>query len=69
MPTYNKLILDTILQIIKSNGTALITRILSEDEYIKELSDLLELISVLARIRIHDTRRNQCKRKITPKYM
>lgn len=37
MPTYNKLIRDKIPQIIKSNGKTPTTRILPEDEYIKEL--------------------------------
>ncbi|OAK26735.1 phosphoribosyl-ATP pyrophosphohydrolase [Bacillus wiedmannii] len=37
MPTYNKLIRDKIPQIIKSNGKIPTTRILNEDEYIKEL--------------------------------
>ncbi|RAN91196.1 phosphoribosyl-ATP pyrophosphohydrolase [Bacillus sp. SRB_28] len=56
MPTYNKLIRNNIPQIIKSNGKTPTTRILPEDEYIKEiykktleeLSDLLELINALA---------------------
>ncbi|PEP71847.1 phosphoribosyl-ATP pyrophosphohydrolase [Bacillus wiedmannii] len=56
MPTYNKLIRNKIPQIIKSNGKTPITRILPEDEYIKEickktqeeLTDLLELINALA---------------------
>lgn len=56
MPTYNKLIRNKIPQIIKSNGKTPTTRILNEDEYIKELckktqeelSDLLELINALA---------------------
>ncbi|PGD70279.1 nucleoside triphosphate pyrophosphohydrolase [Bacillus wiedmannii] len=37
MPTYNKLIRNKIPQIIKANGKTPTTRILSEDEYIKEL--------------------------------
>lgn len=37
MSTYNKLIRNKIPQIIKSNGKTPITRILNEDEYIKEL--------------------------------
>lgn len=37
MPTYNKLIRNKIPQIIKTNGKTPITRILPEDEYIKEL--------------------------------
>ncbi|HDR7633473.1 TPA: nucleoside triphosphate pyrophosphohydrolase [Bacillus mycoides] len=37
MPTYNKLIRDKIPQIIKNNGKTSTTRILPEDEYIKEL--------------------------------
>lgn len=37
MPTYNKLIRNKIPQIIKSNGKTPTTRILPEDEYIKEL--------------------------------
>ncbi len=37
MPTYNKLIRNKIPQIIKANGKTPTTRILPEDEYIKEL--------------------------------
>ncbi|PFL61637.1 phosphoribosyl-ATP pyrophosphohydrolase [Bacillus cereus] len=37
MPTYNKLIRNKIPQIIKSNGKTPTTRILNEDEYIKEI--------------------------------
>ncbi|OJD58706.1 phosphoribosyl-ATP pyrophosphohydrolase [Bacillus sp. N35-10-4] len=37
MPTYNKLIRNKIPQIIKANGKTPTTRILSEDEYIKEI--------------------------------
>ncbi|QWI09766.1 nucleoside triphosphate pyrophosphohydrolase [Bacillus mycoides] len=37
MPTYNKLIRNKIPQIIKDNGKTPTTRILPEDEYIKEL--------------------------------
>ncbi|MCP9280755.1 nucleoside triphosphate pyrophosphohydrolase [Bacillus wiedmannii] len=37
MPTYNKLIRNKIPQIIKSNGKTPTTRILPEDEYIKEI--------------------------------
>ncbi|MGG0729586.1 nucleoside triphosphate pyrophosphohydrolase [Bacillus paramycoides] len=37
MPTYNKLVRDQIPQIIKANGKTPTTRILPEDEYIKEL--------------------------------
>ncbi|MCH4569956.1 nucleoside triphosphate pyrophosphohydrolase [Bacillus sp. ES1-5] len=37
MPTYNKLIRNKIPQIIKANGKAPKTRILPQDEYIKEL--------------------------------
>ncbi|AXO97068.1 nucleoside triphosphate pyrophosphohydrolase [Bacillus anthracis] len=37
MPTYNKLIRNKIPQIIKSNGKTPTTRILSQDEYIKEI--------------------------------
>ncbi|SDE48078.1 hypothetical protein SAMN04487767_12331 [Bacillus wiedmannii] len=37
MPTYNKLIRNKIPQIIKSNGKTPTTRILHEDEYIKEI--------------------------------
>jgi len=37
MPTHNKLIRNKIPQIIKTNGKTPITRILPEDEYIKEL--------------------------------
>ncbi|MGH1279354.1 nucleoside triphosphate pyrophosphohydrolase [Bacillus basilensis] len=37
MPTHNKLIRNKIPQIIKSNGKTLTTRILSQDEYIKEI--------------------------------
>lgn len=37
MPTYNKLIRNKIPQIIKSNGKTPTTRILLEDEYIKEI--------------------------------
>ncbi|WP_144656241.1 nucleoside triphosphate pyrophosphohydrolase [Bacillus tropicus] len=37
MPTYNKLIRNKIPQIIKNNGKTLTTRILPEDEYIKEI--------------------------------
>lgn len=37
MPTYNKLIRDKIPQIIKNNGKTPTTRILPEDEYIKEI--------------------------------
>ncbi|OUB84797.1 phosphoribosyl-ATP pyrophosphohydrolase [Bacillus thuringiensis serovar medellin] len=37
MPTYNKLIRNKIPQIIKSNEKTPTTRILNEDEYIKEL--------------------------------
>ncbi|HGG0587277.1 MULTISPECIES: nucleoside triphosphate pyrophosphohydrolase [Bacillus] len=37
MPTYNKLIRNKITQIIKSNGKTPTTRILPEEEYIKEL--------------------------------
>lgn len=37
MSTYNKLIRDKIPQIIKSNGKTPTTRILPEDEYIKEI--------------------------------
>ncbi|EEM85156.1 Phosphoribosyl-ATP pyrophosphohydrolase [Bacillus thuringiensis serovar huazhongensis BGSC 4BD1] len=72
MPTYNKLIRNKIPQIIEANGKTPTTRILPEEEYIKELckktqeelteyleadtkkhkleelSDLLELINVLA---------------------
>ncbi|MBK5486526.1 nucleoside triphosphate pyrophosphohydrolase [Bacillus sp. TH17] len=56
MPLHNKLIRDKIPQIIKNNGKTPTTRILPEDEYIKEickkteeeLSDLLELINALA---------------------
>ncbi|WP_088038952.1 nucleoside triphosphate pyrophosphohydrolase [Bacillus mycoides] len=56
MPLHNKLIREKIPQIIKNNGKTPTTRILPEDEYIKEickkteeeLSDLLELINALA---------------------
>ncbi|MGE7936519.1 nucleoside triphosphate pyrophosphohydrolase [Bacillus paramycoides] len=37
MPTYNKLIRDKIPQIIKDNGKTPTTRILNENEYIKEI--------------------------------
>lgn len=37
MPTYNKLIRNKIPKIIKSNGKTPTTRILPEDEYIKEI--------------------------------
>ena len=37
MPTYNKLIRNKIPQIIKSNGKTPTTRILPEEEYIKEI--------------------------------
>ncbi|MGH1054574.1 nucleoside triphosphate pyrophosphohydrolase [Bacillus paranthracis] len=37
MPTYNKLIRNKIPQIIKSNGKNPTTRILPQDEYIKEI--------------------------------
>ncbi|WP_088265646.1 nucleoside triphosphate pyrophosphohydrolase [Bacillus mycoides] len=37
MPTYNKLIRNKIPQIIKANGKTPKTRILPEDEYIKEI--------------------------------
>ncbi|MGS7464418.1 nucleoside triphosphate pyrophosphohydrolase [Bacillus paranthracis] len=37
MPTYNKLIRNKIPQIIKSNGKTPTTRILPQDEYIKEI--------------------------------
>lgn len=37
MPTYNKLIRNKIPQIIKANGKTATTRILPEEEYIKEL--------------------------------
>ncbi|PFZ49284.1 nucleoside triphosphate pyrophosphohydrolase [Bacillus wiedmannii] len=37
MPTYNKLIRNKIPQIIEANGKTLKTRILPEEEYIKEL--------------------------------
>lgn len=37
MPTYNKLIRNKIPKIIKSNGKTPTTRILPEEEYIKEL--------------------------------
>lgn len=37
MPTHNKLIRNKIPQIIKTNGKTPTTRILPEDEYIKEL--------------------------------
>lgn len=37
MPTYNKLIRNKIPQIIKSKGKTPTTRILPEDEYIKEI--------------------------------
>ncbi|EJS47840.1 hypothetical protein IC9_04476 [Bacillus toyonensis] len=37
MPPYNKLIRNKIPQIIKTNGKTPTTRILPEDEYIKEL--------------------------------
>lgn len=37
MPTYNKLIQNKIPQIIKSNGKTPTTRILPQDEYIKEI--------------------------------
>ncbi|MED1565604.1 nucleoside triphosphate pyrophosphohydrolase [Bacillus paramycoides] len=37
MPTYNKLIRNKIPQIIKNNGKTPTTRILTEDEYIKEI--------------------------------
>ncbi|MFA2809133.1 phosphoribosyl-ATP pyrophosphohydrolase [Bacillus mycoides] len=37
MPTYNKLIRNKIPQIIQANGKTPTTRILPEDEYIKEI--------------------------------
>ncbi|MDA1547404.1 nucleoside triphosphate pyrophosphohydrolase [Bacillus cereus group sp. TH253LC] len=37
MPTYNKLIRNKIPQIIKANGKTPTTRILPQDEYIKEI--------------------------------
>lgn len=37
MPTHNKLIRNKIPQIIKNNGKTPTTRILPEDEYIKEI--------------------------------
>lgn len=37
MPTYNKLIRNKIPQIIKNNGKTPTTRILPEEEYIKEI--------------------------------
>ncbi|AXY08019.1 hypothetical protein CUC43_14830 [Bacillus thuringiensis LM1212] len=40
MPTHNKLIRNKIPQIIKSNGKTPTTRILPEDEYIKEINNI-----------------------------
>jgi predicted house-cleaning noncanonical NTP pyrophosphatase (MazG superfamily) len=37
MPTYNKLVRDRIPEIITKNGESFNTRILTEEEYIKEL--------------------------------
>lgn len=37
MPTYNKLVRNKIPQIIKANGKTPATRILPEEEYIKEI--------------------------------
>ncbi len=37
MPTYNKLVRDRIPEIIEKNGESFNTRILTEEEYIKEL--------------------------------
>ncbi len=37
MPTYNKLVRNKIPQIIKNNGKTPTTRILPEEEYIKEI--------------------------------
>ncbi|HDR6267486.1 TPA: nucleoside triphosphate pyrophosphohydrolase [Bacillus cereus] len=37
MPTYNKLIRNKIPQIIEANGKTPTTKILSKDEYIKEI--------------------------------
>ncbi|MDA1817638.1 nucleoside triphosphate pyrophosphohydrolase [Bacillus cereus] len=37
MPTYNKLVRNKIPQIIKNNGKTPTTRILPQDEYIKEI--------------------------------
>jgi len=42
MPTYNKLIRNKIPQIIKANGKTPTTRILTEDEYIKEICQKTE---------------------------
>ncbi|CAM4306906.1 nucleoside triphosphate pyrophosphohydrolase [Bacillus paranthracis] len=42
MPTYNKLIRNKIPQIIKANGKTPTTRILSQDEYIKEICNKTE---------------------------
>lgn len=37
MPTYNKLVRDGIPEIISKNGYTFNTRILTEEEYIKEI--------------------------------
>ncbi|MBJ7960557.1 nucleoside triphosphate pyrophosphohydrolase [Bacillus cereus group sp. N28] len=42
MQTYNKLIRNKIPQIIKANGKTPTTRILPEDEYIKEICNKTE---------------------------
>ncbi|MGE1008772.1 nucleoside triphosphate pyrophosphohydrolase [Bacillus cereus] len=42
MPTCNKLIRNKIPQIIKTNGKTLTTRILPEEEYIKEICNKTE---------------------------
>ncbi|EDL66569.1 nucleoside triphosphate pyrophosphohydrolase [Bacillus sp. SG-1] len=39
MPTYNKLVRDKIPEIIESNGKKFSTRILTDEEYIKELKN------------------------------
>lgn len=41
MPTYNKLVRDRIPEIIKRDGKTAVTRILSEDEYLKEIKHKL----------------------------
>ncbi|WP_410990414.1 pyrophosphohydrolase domain-containing protein [Bacillus cereus] len=42
MPTYNKLIRNKIPQIIEANGKTPTTKILSKDEYIKEICKKIE---------------------------
>ena len=49
--TYNKLVRDRIPEIIEKSGNKCVIEILSDEKYIEELADLLEVIYACAQAR------------------